>query len=593
MERFTSVTFNNFKAFKQFSIALTSFNVLVGPNNSGKSTVIAAFRILAEAMRKARARYPQLVQGPGGETYGYRVDVADLPVAAENIFSDYDDTKPATIRFRISNGNHLLLFFPERERCHMIAETTGRPVRTTSAFRSEFNCEVAFVPVLGPLEHNELLYLKEAARQALITHRASRNFRNIWHHRPEQFSRFRDLLRSSWPGMDIELPTVDRTADKPRLHMFCVENRIPRELFWAGFGFQVWCQMLTYIVEGQDASLLAIDEPDIYLHSDLQRQLLSLLKEVGPDILIATHSPELVSEADPNDILVVTKAARSAKRLSDPTQLQMVFRALGSNLNPTLTQLAKSRRALFVEGKDFQIVSRFANKLKKMSVANRAQFAVIPAEGFNPQRIMAVSAGIETTLGMKVLTSVLFDRDYRSKGEIKAIEEHLCRQCNFVRIHRKKEIENFLLVPAPLHRAVQAAMKERQKRTGEPPQAPPDTFALLEEIVGGLRLDTQSRYVAAYVQHERTVRRSVSETTLTTEALTHFEDLWSEPVSRLASVPGKEVLARLNTSLLRVCKVSLSAGSIIRAFNEEEIDLEMVELIAEIDEFSATAVPDS
>ena len=29
---------------------------------------------------------------------------------------------------------------------------------------------------------------------------------------------------------------------------------------------------------------------------------------------------------------------------------------LGSNLNPILTQLAKTKRVLFVEGKDFQIL---------------------------------------------------------------------------------------------------------------------------------------------------------------------------------------------------------------------------------------------
>jgi len=40
-------------------------------------------------------------------------------------------------------------------------------------------------------------------------------------------------------------------------------------------------------------------------------------------------------------------------------QIQGVFSALGSNLNPTLTQLAKSKRAVFVEGKDFQIIGAF------------------------------------------------------------------------------------------------------------------------------------------------------------------------------------------------------------------------------------------
>lgn len=43
---FTSVAFHNYKAFQQFSISLDDINILVGPNNSGKSTVIGAFRIL-------------------------------------------------------------------------------------------------------------------------------------------------------------------------------------------------------------------------------------------------------------------------------------------------------------------------------------------------------------------------------------------------------------------------------------------------------------------------------------------------------------------------------------------------------------------
>jgi predicted ATP-dependent endonuclease of OLD family len=74
--------------------------------------------------------------------------------------------------------------------------------------------------------------------------------------------------------MDIEPPEVDATHEQARLHMFCLEERISREIFWAGFGLQVWCQMLTYILQSDNRSLLLIDEPDIYLHSDLQRQRL-------------------------------------------------------------------------------------------------------------------------------------------------------------------------------------------------------------------------------------------------------------------------------------------------------------------------------
>lgn len=49
----TSIRFKNFKALSNFSIHLTDMNVMVGPNNSGKSTIISALRILDVALRKA------------------------------------------------------------------------------------------------------------------------------------------------------------------------------------------------------------------------------------------------------------------------------------------------------------------------------------------------------------------------------------------------------------------------------------------------------------------------------------------------------------------------------------------------------------
>ncbi|MBI4847090.1 MAG: AAA family ATPase [Nitrospirae bacterium] len=253
---FTSITFKNYKAFKRYSVSINSFNVLVGPNNAGKSTIIGAFRILSEGMRKASAKKPELINIDGIASRGYRVPLEDVPVATENIFSDYDDSEPATIEFRLSGGNKLLLVFPEPKSCFLICKTERRAVQSPSDFRREYKASVGFVPILGPVEHDEPLFQIEAARRALLTHRASRNFRNIWYHYPEEFEHFRDLVRSTWPGMDIEKPEIDHSHEKPILHMFCPEERFPREIFWAGFGFQVWCQMLTYIVRARKDSLM-------------------------------------------------------------------------------------------------------------------------------------------------------------------------------------------------------------------------------------------------------------------------------------------------------------------------------------------------
>ena len=64
----------------------------------------------------------------------------------------------------------------------------------------------------------------------------------------------------------------------------------PREIHWSGFGFQVWLQILLQLARGNGDSVLVLDEPDIYLHADLQRRLLRLVGERFPQYFIATCS---------------------------------------------------------------------------------------------------------------------------------------------------------------------------------------------------------------------------------------------------------------------------------------------------------------
>ena len=238
LHRFVRVDFERSKAFTKFSLHLRRFNILVGPNNCGKSTILTAFRILAAAMRKATSRKPEVVTGPNGDSRGHYFDLKAISVAEENIYYNYDDSHAASVRFRLSNENSLLLFFPpEAKRCSLIAESSKR-CDSPSTFSSQFNCPIGFVPILGPVEHDEQLFEKEAARLALFNYQAARNFRNIWHHYPERFDEFRETLVRTWPGMDIHRPEPTYLPKKSLLHMFCPEERIPREIFWAGFVFK-------------------------------------------------------------------------------------------------------------------------------------------------------------------------------------------------------------------------------------------------------------------------------------------------------------------------------------------------------------------
>jgi hypothetical protein len=125
-----------------------------------------------------------------------------------------------------------------------------------------------------------------------------------------------------------------------------------------------------------------------------------------------------------------------------------------------LNQLAKTRRAVFVEGKDFQILSAFARCLKRYRAANRSDFAVIPVDGSNPQKVKDFSQGIELAVGGKVDKGVIFDRDYRSAEEVEELLVDLRRICSLAHIHKRKEIENYLLVPSAIERTLHARIRE-------------------------------------------------------------------------------------------------------------------------------------
>lgn len=176
----TRIEFRNFKALKQYSISLEHTNILVGPNNSGKSTILNALRLLGIALRRAHSRSAEPVQGPDGSTYGHRISTEDLPMSLENVHTNYDDSTPTTARFHLSNGNALLLYFPANNRLLLLLEGIVRGARTPSAFRAAFPISLGFVPVLGPVEHKELIVEKETVLRSLTTHRASRHFRNFW-----------------------------------------------------------------------------------------------------------------------------------------------------------------------------------------------------------------------------------------------------------------------------------------------------------------------------------------------------------------------------------------------------------------------------
>ena len=260
-----SIRVRNFKRFENFYLSARAGNILVGPNNSGKSSLLDALRVAQACLRSARTGAPKPIEvWHSSPVLGYVLPIGSLPVPIANVATNYS-SEDAVIEIRCGNGNTLVIRLnPERQPI-FYCEAEGDTPRTSRAFREAIPLDLIIVPPLGPFEETENIVTGETIRRNESSRLSNRYFRHIWLHKDRaEFDELQNVLAATWPGMELKYPEFVRaTGSRAFVQMFYNENRIDRELYWSGFGFQVWLQMLIHMLRGGRKSILVLDEPDI------------------------------------------------------------------------------------------------------------------------------------------------------------------------------------------------------------------------------------------------------------------------------------------------------------------------------------------
>ncbi len=579
-----SISLENYMAFKKYYINLTHYNLFTGPNNSGKSTIIRALQILGYAHRSSRRKNPYYVREIKG--YGYNIPESTLPINLANVHNEYLSIT-SNIKVKFIGSGYAILTFPPDGGCFLhYDDQSGTNIENLETIRNNFEYNIGVVPFLGPVEPEEELLTRDHIIRSINTYLSPRHLRNQWYYindnpddDKEDFDILRKFLKQTWPEMDIELPELQNYNE---LVMFCKENRITREIGWAGCGFQVWIQILSHLIWNRGATTIIIDEPEIYLHPDLQRKFVSISKNLGPQIILASHSVEIINESDIEDIIIIDKKHRSGQRLNDSRTIQKVVDLLGSVQNIHLTRLLRNKRALFVEGKDYQILKKLAQKMNFLELSRSEGVTFVPMGGFTEWPIVKHADSLfKIILEENIDSAILLDRDFRCDSEITKINDKLQDSVKWIHFWERKEIENYIIDIQAIKKIAEIKLRKRNQ------------IALLtkyEKIIDEIYNDSCESYIEDIVSnyqqsiedHDRS-KRSKQEKLKDCSA--QIRKKMKIPEERLKLVPGKLVLADMNTSMQNKLGVSFTDNEIIRNMNAADIPLEAQAVLKKINEF--------
>lgn len=467
------LTLRNFKSVGQQVYDFTRFDLLVGRNNSGKSTVLQAMAIwqfcVDEFHRSKRTGstgiqvvLPNFTALPVPEFILLWKDRTDRIYPLDEatgkrkqefilieILLEWQDAAGQTGEF----GVELRYHSPQT----MYAIPSGG----WSAFRK---CEklgtlprIAYVPPFSGLEPTEKFLDISPMRQQVGKGQPGSVLRNLLlrvgnpsprdsgNQVPKSVPSSADWdelagVVERWFSVKISRPIYESTKDVYITVEYSQSNR-DYDIISGGSGFHQTLTLLAFLFGYQPTTIL-LDEPDAHLHVNLQREILDFFKrkshELGTQFLIATHAEEFARGVDAGRI--VSLLNRVPKRVESTPA---VLRAMADVSNEEITLLMASPYILYVEGEsDERILRAWAGACGAQESMDKVCFKTMGGGG---KKNMKERADAHFLALQQIVPGVrrlmLFDFDdadeaFHPKGGNAVLAEW-----------KRKNIENYLLVP--------------------------------------------------------------------------------------------------------------------------------------------------
>lgn len=561
----------NFRCYEKTSIYFNGTSILVGRNNAGKSTLIEALKIISSVTRKYRSlRFtapPEWV--PREKDNGVSPNVENMNISDRGIFHMYGNP-PAIIEAIFTNGSSIKAYVGEGlDIFAIITDEYGCHVRNSREAKSVDIPIIEVLPQITAVLDSEKVVKKATVDGNRSTRLASRNFRNQLSYYREAFPTFKKLAEATWEGLQVKPVESIFTEEGQILQFFVRVHDFEAEISWMGHGLQMWVQTMWFISQCPGNAIVVLDEPDVYMHADLQRRLVRLITPMFSQLIVATHSLEIIEEVSSDCIIPIDSHKRNVKPIGDEVPLQQLSEELGSPLNIDLARLFVSNRFIVWDGDDSgrKVLSAFQSVLYPQDLHPIITFPKAFVEGWNGWKKAITIADVFSVNRMHVQLYCIFEMGYHTMDEIHVRRVEARERKINLHVWDRKEIDNYAINPEVIFRYLTVS-----KRKGD------ITIELLNEtineIIAGMK-DEVLNGIAAEIQRNSSGKSEAE-----------MEDAWEELKNRwiqpLDILPGKRFFINLSMWTQDNYGVSISARQVIPFFRPEEVPYEMQIVISAI-----------
>lgn len=573
-----SLKLENFRGFSDHRIEFGRETILIGQNNAGKTTVIEALRVLSVC--QARIAMASFIACPAWldnicRGAGFKVSLEPIDFDFANVQHSYITERPSIIVAKNSNHTEVHVYIgtaPDEVFCQLRLSKT-KVVHSKSEIGGRSFGKVKVMPPIGSLLPRERAIAKDRLNRYLDGYLAYRHFRNQLWERPPAYRMFKELLEATWQGLAIQHFENDHGEGRNEFSLMVREGKFPAEISWHGHGLQAWMQTMWFLARVEKSSTIILDEPDVYLHADLQRKLIKVIEGLEfTQSIIATHSAEIIGDVPFHNVTVVQKKERVSKSADNADQIQSALRGMGSLHSIQLAKVAQAGLIFLVEGDDKPFLTDIAYKMggRYFDAVSKIAVQEIKGKG-NWQEALGAAKALREASANTIATVLLLDRDYMLDEQIQGYYARARRDGLILKIWRRKEIENYFINPAVIARLVsrslasEVAESEIQEMINEVEQE------LYEDVILSFS-DVLQKDATPRIEPKTAFKRS--------KAL--LDAKWAEGSSISQVGSGKDVISALSRRCQAKYGVSFNALALCKETRASEIDLEVKDLIEKI-----------